>query len=45
VDLLAVDRRDEGLVQQAVDLGRDPVRLALALPTSTMCFSRSAGSA
>src|SRR6187402_3092667 len=29
VDLLPVDRRDEGLVQQAVDLGGDPVGLAL----------------
>ena len=28
VDLLAIDRRDEGLVQQAVDLGRDLVGLA-----------------
>jgi hypothetical protein len=29
VDLLPVDRRDEGLVQQAMHLGRDPVGLAL----------------
>ena len=25
MDLLAIDRRDEGLVQQAVNFGRDPV--------------------